>query len=130
MVRRQVFEQVGMFNESYFMYVEEQEFCYRARLRGWTVLYTPIDSIVHTRESTGVTKLQYINTRKNTVRFIRTYQGRINAAAAAGLFISSSALKYLSSFVRGSQYCGFDRRWFRLLWSELMSVVADGENHA
>lgn len=37
LIRRSVFEEVGVFDERYFMYFEEPEFCLRARRAGWKV---------------------------------------------------------------------------------------------
>ena len=36
-VRREVFEKIGLFQENYFMYCEDTEFCWRARLAGFRV---------------------------------------------------------------------------------------------
>ncbi len=37
LVKREVFETIGFFREDYFMYYEDQEFCWRARLAGFRV---------------------------------------------------------------------------------------------
>jgi len=34
MIRKEVFDRVGLFDESYFMYAEEMDFCYRAKKSG------------------------------------------------------------------------------------------------
>jgi hypothetical protein len=47
MIRREVFEKVGLFDESYFMYTEETEFCYRAKKQGYKVLFTPLACVFH-----------------------------------------------------------------------------------
>ena len=39
MVRREVFEQIGGFDESFFMYYEDLEWCWRIRRAGWRVRY-------------------------------------------------------------------------------------------
>ncbi len=46
-VRRAVFEQTQGFDEEYFMYGEDLDWCYRTQKRGWQVWYTPRTSIVH-----------------------------------------------------------------------------------
>jgi len=43
MIKRQVFEKIGYFNEEYFMYFEDVEFCFRARYAGFkTVIYPEV----------------------------------------------------------------------------------------
>lgn len=37
LVKREVFERVGLFREEYFLYYEDMEFCWRARLAGFRV---------------------------------------------------------------------------------------------
>ncbi|SVA52789.1 uncharacterized protein METZ01_LOCUS105643 [marine metagenome] len=47
MVRREVMEETGILDETYFMYMEETDWCYRIRQRGWRICYTPEAKIVH-----------------------------------------------------------------------------------
>jgi len=55
-VRRKVFENVGLLDERYFMYFEETDFCLRARRAGWTCWYIPASRVVHlVGQCSGVT---------------------------------------------------------------------------
>lgn len=47
LMRREVVEQVGYFDEDYFMYTEEVDLCYRVKNAGWEVWYLPKWSITH-----------------------------------------------------------------------------------
>jgi GT2 family glycosyltransferase len=47
MVRRDVFEKLGGFDEHFFMYIEDMEFCYRATLVGYKVLINPHVKVFH-----------------------------------------------------------------------------------
>lgn len=56
MVRREVFETIGLMDEGYFLYFEETDFCRRARRFGWPVWHVPASRVVHLEgQSTGVT---------------------------------------------------------------------------
>jgi GT2 family glycosyltransferase len=56
LVRRQVFDTVGLLDEGYFLYFEEVDFCLRAARAGWTCWYAPQSRVVHlVGQSTGVT---------------------------------------------------------------------------
>jgi N-acetylglucosaminyl-diphospho-decaprenol L-rhamnosyltransferase len=46
-LRRQAFLSVGGFDESYFMYQEEVDLCYRMLAAGWETHFTPAGTIVH-----------------------------------------------------------------------------------
>jgi GT2 family glycosyltransferase len=47
MVRRQVFSDIGLLDENFFMYYEEVDFCRRARSSGWNCWYQPASRVVH-----------------------------------------------------------------------------------
>ena len=46
-IRREAFEAVGGFDESFFMYYEEVDLCYRLTHSGWQIHYTPSAEIIH-----------------------------------------------------------------------------------
>jgi GT2 family glycosyltransferase len=45
--KREVFEEVGLFDEDYFIYYEEVDLAFRARLVGWQCLYVPQAVLFH-----------------------------------------------------------------------------------
>lgn len=47
LIRRAAWEDVGQLDEGYFMYVEEVDWCRRARARGWQVWHAPRAMAVH-----------------------------------------------------------------------------------
>ncbi|MCI0516017.1 glycosyltransferase [candidate division KSB1 bacterium] len=47
LVRRRALEQVGFFDETWFMYGEDLDLCYRFRQAGWKIFYLPATKIVH-----------------------------------------------------------------------------------
>lgn len=47
MVRRSVIEQVGDMDESFFMYYEEVDLCYRIKKAGWRTVFVPEAVITH-----------------------------------------------------------------------------------
>ncbi|MBV8462881.1 MAG: glycosyltransferase family 2 protein, partial [Acidimicrobiales bacterium] len=47
LARRSAFEEVGGFDEAYFMYAEDVDLCWRLRRRGWRVAYAPAAEVVH-----------------------------------------------------------------------------------
>jgi GT2 family glycosyltransferase len=55
-IRREVFEAIGLMDEGYFMYFEEVDFCHRARRASWPCWYFPPARVVHlVGRSSGVT---------------------------------------------------------------------------
>lgn len=47
LIRREVIEQVGLMDEGYFMYFEDQDYCRMARLANWKIINWPSAVVVH-----------------------------------------------------------------------------------
>jgi GT2 family glycosyltransferase len=47
MVRRDVFIQVGLLDEEYFLFLEETDWCYRMKRGGWKIYHVPQAEIYH-----------------------------------------------------------------------------------
>jgi N-acetylglucosaminyl-diphospho-decaprenol L-rhamnosyltransferase len=61
MIRREVLEQIGFFDETYFLYYEETDLCLRAQRAGWKIMYLPTASVAHIGgASTGVTSMKVV----------------------------------------------------------------------
>lgn len=55
-IRREVFESVGLMDDHYFLYYEETDFCLQAKRAGWECWYVPESKVMHLAgQSTGVT---------------------------------------------------------------------------
>ena len=56
LIRREVFDEIGLFDEAYFLYYEETDFMLRARRAGWQTWYVHDARAVHlVGQSSGVT---------------------------------------------------------------------------
>ena len=77
-VRRELYEQIGGLDETFFMYSEELDWCYRAKQAGWEVVYLPIAQITHYegKSSEQVAAQRDIYFHSSKVHFFRKYRGR------------------------------------------------------
>lgn len=92
MVRREAVEEVGLLDETYFMYTEEADWCYRMWDSGWKVYYYPGAQIIHlggesAKRFGGDVRL-YLYLSRN--RFIRKYKGRVAAFVHRGIIITGA----------------------------------------
>lgn len=56
MIRTEVFNATNIFDEEYFLYYEETDFCLSALKKGWPTWYVPSSKVMHiSGQSTGVT---------------------------------------------------------------------------
>ena len=70
LLRRTALEEVGLFDEGYFMYAEDADLCTRLRSAGWTVVFTPELEVMHERGvSTGNSKRMVLEHSKSIYRY-------------------------------------------------------------
>lgn len=83
LVRRELFETLGGFDEHFFMYYEDVDFSYRARLAGWDTLYLAEISVQHvgggTTEHIKGRRLFY--SLRSRVLYAEVHFGRVCAIA-------------------------------------------------
>jgi len=76
-VRRAVYDQIGGFDEGFFMYSEELDWCYRAKQAGWQIVYLPAAQVTHYegKSSEQVVAARDIYFHSSKVRFFRKTRG-------------------------------------------------------
>lgn len=72
-MRAELLESVGMLDEDYFMYVEELDYCYRVKEKGWDIDYIPRGNIIHFGRSSGSNEFAILSELKNLVLFYRKH---------------------------------------------------------
>jgi GT2 family glycosyltransferase len=84
LVRREAYAQCGGFDEGFFMYSEELDWCRRLKAAEWKVVHFPPARILHHegRSSAQVPAATHIRFNASKVRYFRKYHG---ALAAEGL---------------------------------------------
>ena len=90
MVRRSAIERAGAFDETFWMYCEETELCWRLRKHGWGVLYVPDVEIVHhegASSSQDIPRRQLAFDRSRIELQRRLYCGKTAALVALGIRI-------------------------------------------
>ena len=70
LVKREVFQKVGGFDERFFVYGEEVDFCRRVRQAGYDVLYAPVP-IYHYRQGSAITPKVRSQLRRRSARLLK-----------------------------------------------------------
>lgn len=75
LIKRTVLEEIGLFDDSYFLYYEESDFCAKARLAGWRIKLQPESQLWHkVSRSTGTeSELTLYYMRRNVLRYLARY---------------------------------------------------------
>jgi GT2 family glycosyltransferase len=81
-VRRAVIDTAGLMDESYFLEIEDSDWCMRMKRGGWKVMYIPHASFTHligkSIDRYRFSKPTFMNELTNTMRFYRKFYKPIN----------------------------------------------------
>jgi len=90
-IRREAFDAVGGFDETYFLYQEEVDLCFRLLAAGWETHYAPVATVLHvggasTSQRAAETYGHFV---RSTRRFARL---RLSRSRAAGVRVVLAAV--------------------------------------
>ena len=72
LMRRAMLDDIGGFDDSFFMYLDDVDVAWRARMAGWTCLYVP-DAVVHHHHSASSihnSSFKHLHVGRNRVRLL------------------------------------------------------------
>jgi GT2 family glycosyltransferase len=104
LIKRKVLDDIGLMDESMFLYYEDSDYCLRARRRGYRIVYVPTSIVYHKVSSTtGTVKdLQLFYGTRNMLRFEKRNAGPLRLLVFLpyyfGKFIAYNAVV---AFARG-----------------------------
>ena len=97
--RREVFDVLGGWEEAFFLYSEETDFCLRARDHGYTTRYEPLAVAMHIGGQSGQTPATHA---MRTVNRVRSYARR-HGPVQSWLFFGLTLLRELSWVPRAGE---------------------------
>jgi GT2 family glycosyltransferase len=126
LVRRHILEAIGLMDESYFMFSEEIDLCYRIRQAGWHIFWVPRAQIVHLGgQSTRQVKTEmFLRLYEGKLRYMRKHYGRLQTwlykimllfASLARLVVAPVA--WLERPPKRDEHLALAGRYWRLVWA-------------
>ncbi|MCA9932349.1 MAG: glycosyltransferase family 2 protein [Anaerolineales bacterium] len=117
MVRRQAIVQAGMLNESFLMYGEEMEWCYRIKQCGWQIIFCPDAKVTHLggQSSTAIPDWKYIQIQKGKVLFFAQSYSKFSAKALEIIIRLINFAKMIVCFVYKQFHNDAEQR-FHVYW--------------
>jgi len=90
LVRRSAVDEIGLFDEAFFLYAEETDWLYRFGRAGWKIWFTPAAQVFHLCGASGRQQPLRVFTEfhRGQERFVRKHHGR------AGLVVYRTAKVY------------------------------------
>lgn len=92
LIRRAVIDRIGLLDEAYFMYGEEQDWCFRAQAAGWEVWFDPEAEVTHLGGQSAVQVPYRMLAHRfvSSFRFLKQHQGAAAAMTARGLLAAAA----------------------------------------
>lgn len=113
LVRREVVEKVGLFDDRYFLYSEEVDLCWETKAAGWKVVFFPHTTVVHlggesAKSDATLTAGRQISALQveSELLFFRKHYGVAGAVSSWFFATVSDALDIVKSSIK--------RRWPRV----------------
>jgi N-acetylglucosaminyl-diphospho-decaprenol L-rhamnosyltransferase len=94
LVRREAVDEVGYFDEDYFLFSEEVDWCWRFRQAGWKVLFFPGAEVMHVFSATYNPK-HFNELVRGHLRFFAKHRGPRDAERARRLLLVALRLRGL-----------------------------------
>ena len=94
LVRREAADEVGLFDEAFFMFSEEVDWLTRFRRAGWKVYFDPAAEVVHVGGASHGGRL-YVENLRGHLRFMAKHHGRRAAERTRLLLLWSLRLRAL-----------------------------------
>ncbi len=102
LLRREIYESIGLFDEQFFVYSEEVDFCKRVKNAGWLIYYLPSSLVVHygacsTRQ---VEESMFLELYKNKIKYFRKNSGNIAAYIYKRILWTASCARLIFTITR------------------------------
>ena len=100
--RKEVIDEIGGFDENFFMYGEDVDYCFRAKKKGWRIVVLPSIEVTHLKSQSTKKNLENIlyHSIRNNCLLVRKFYGKNRAFTAHLIYSVGLILRFLLAFVR------------------------------
>lgn len=131
LVRRDVFERIGLLDAEFFMYFEDVDFCQRTRAGGWQIVHLPQAHVVHLRGGSSPVKSQAAKKKRlpryfyeSRTRYYYKYFGQFGLLAANLFWHLGWCVAMVRKLCSGSYQANIcDQQW-RDIWINFTNPTA------
>lgn len=113
LMRREALDEVGLFDEGYWLYMEDLDLCYRFAQAGWVTWYEPDVTVIHVKAgSSGTFRRPRVNYafHYGMFRFYRKHYAPSRSRVVNGAIFAGIAVKLALSVARSALHRRLLRR--------------------
>ncbi len=104
MVRRDIFEKLHGFDEKIFMYTEDMELCYRAKLLGFDTYFYPNTEVIHSEHGSSNRSFAILNIYKNLLYFYNKHRTREEYMLIKSLLFTKAIILVICGKIMHNSY--------------------------
>lgn len=105
MVNKNIFNKLGGFDEKIFMYMEDMEYCYRAKMSGFSTYYYPSARIIHKEQGSSSRTFAVLNIYKGILYFYKKHKNNLEFQIVRSfLFLKAITVYLLGRLTNNSYY--------------------------
>ncbi len=104
MIKSDVFKSLNGFDENIFMYTEDMELCYRAKLMGHKTYFYPDVHVVHAEQGSSNRTFAIVNIYKNLLYFYKKHRSRGEYLFVKSLLWAKAAVLIRIGLITGNDY--------------------------
>ncbi|WP_168929543.1 WecB/TagA/CpsF family glycosyltransferase [Nocardioides sp. GY 10113] len=93
MLREEVSREVGRWDEQYFLYSEETDYCRRVREAGWSIWYEPSSVVEHVGGASGTSYELGALMAVNRLRYDSSHHGPAHTLGMRAILVGGAALR-------------------------------------
>lgn len=127
LIKGGVVDSIGLMDEGYFMYREDNDYCRRASQSGWKLAYEPAARVVHLNQGAsndfGVKRLPTFYFKSRSRYFIK-YYGRLGLFTANVLWLLGRAISIIRELVQ-AKIPAFHRSMPKDIWLGFFDKVSE-----
>jgi GT2 family glycosyltransferase len=124
LIRRELFEQIGLLDDEFFMYFEDVDFCRRACSAGWPIINNPQARVVHLRGGSSPVKSQAAKKKRlpryfyeSRTRYYYKHFGRSGLLMANLFWHLGAVVGRVRKLVNGSYQPNICESQWRDIWT-------------
>ena len=102
MIRAEIILKVGMLNEGFHLYYEDQEWCYRIKKSGYKIIFYPQAKVLHYGNQ-SIRRLTLDDFKKNQIthrQYLQNFNNPIKAFLASHIYFWGLVMKWLIALTR------------------------------